>query len=166
METVNQGTTATTTTNDASTITTGTLPKTFTQDEVDRIVGDRLSRERAKYPDYEDLKAKAAKLDEMEEASKTELQKATDRAEKLQAELDGMKKAESVRAMRDKVADETGIPANLLTGDTEEACKEQAEAIKAYAQPTYPKVKDGGEPQKTAGKMATRDQFAQWLNQD
>ena len=30
--------------------------KTFTQAELDAIVGDRLKRERAKYADYSDLK--------------------------------------------------------------------------------------------------------------
>ena len=52
--------------------------KTFTQAELDAIVADRLARERAKYPDYENLKAKAAKYDAAEEAGKSELQKATD----------------------------------------------------------------------------------------
>lgn len=164
METVNQGTTATTTTAGTST-TIGAPEKTFTQSEVDSIVKDRLTRERAKFPDYDDLKAKAARLDELEEASKTELQKATDRAEKLQKELEGMKHAESIRNIRTKVAEESGVPANLLTGETEEACKEQAEAIKAYATPKYPNVKDGGEPSHS-GKRATRDQFAEWLNNE
>ena len=49
--------------------------KTFTQDELNAIVSDRLKREREKYADYESLKEKATKLDEIEEASKTELQK-------------------------------------------------------------------------------------------
>ena len=31
-------------------------PRTFTQDEVNAIVADRLTRERAKYADYDDLK--------------------------------------------------------------------------------------------------------------
>ena len=47
--------------------------KTFTQAELDAVVKDRLKREREKYSDYEDLKAKAAKFDEAEEANKTEL---------------------------------------------------------------------------------------------
>ena len=169
METVNQGTTATTNTTTGTTslftATAITPEKTFTQSEVDSIVKDRLTRERAKFPDYEDLKAKAARLDELEEASKTELQKATDRAEKLQKELEGMKQAETIRSIRSKVAEESGVPASLLTGETEEACKEQAEAIKAYATPKYPNVKDGGEPSHS-GKRATRDQFAEWLNNE
>ena len=163
METVNQDTTATTNTS-TNTAFVNTPEKTFTQADVDKIVSDRLQRERQKYPDYEDLKAKAAKLDELEEANKTALQKATDRADSLQKELDGMKAAEAVRQVREKVAKEMNIPANLLTADTEDGCKEQAEAIQAYAKPGgYPQVKDGGEPQNTNGQ-ATRDQFASWLN--
>ena len=59
METVNQ--VATTTQENA-----GEETKTFTQAELDKIVGDRLSRERSKYADYESLKEKAARLDEMD----------------------------------------------------------------------------------------------------
>lgn len=47
--------------------------KTFTQEELDAIVQDRLKRAVPK--DYEELKAKAAKVDEAEEAAKTDLQK-------------------------------------------------------------------------------------------
>ena len=119
--------------------------RTFTQEELNAIVGKRLAEEKSKFADYEDLKAKASKFDEMEEANKSELQKATERANALETELNGLKKAEEVRVMRENVAKETGIPSNLLTGTTEEECKAQAEAIKAYAQPSgYPKVKDGG----------------------
>lgn len=138
--------------------------KTFTQEELNAIVNDRLKREREKYGDYSALKEKAAKYDKYEEESKTELQKVTDRADKLQKELEGIKQAESIRAIRDKVAKETGIPANLLNGDTEDDCKAQAEAIKAYASPSYPNVRDGGEPGGSP-KTSTAQQFADWFNQ-
>lgn len=138
--------------------------KTFTQEELDKIVGERLQRERSKYSDYESLKSKASKFDELEESNKTELQKATERAESLQKELNSMKQAEEVRKIREKVSMESGIPVNLLTGNTEEECTSQAEAIKAFAKPSaYPNVKDGGEVQNHKGQ-ATRDQFADWLN--
>ena len=138
--------------------------RTFTQEEVNAIVGKRLAEEKGKFSDYEDLKAKAMKLDEIEEANKSELQKATERANNLEAELNGLKKAEEVRLMRENVAKETGVPSSLLNGDTEESCKAQAEAIKAYAQPGgYPKVKDGGEvPQNTNG--STKQQFAEYMS--
>lgn len=138
--------------------------RTFTQSELDAIVKDRLAREKGKYADYEELKAKATKFDEFEEANKTELEKATERMQALQVELDSMKKAESLRAIREKVASETGVPAGLLTAETEEDCQEQAQSILSFANPHgYPSVKDGGEVN-TVGKPTTKQQFADWAN--
>ena len=94
--------------------------KTFTQDELNQIVADRLERERKKFDGFEDYKAKAARLDELEAASKTELQKATEKAEKLERELSTLKNAEKVRGVRSEVAKETGVPAELLTGESKE----------------------------------------------
>lgn len=137
--------------------------KTFTQADVNRIVTNRL----AEFADYDELKAKAAKFDEAEEANKSELQKAIDKANGLQAELDGLKKAAAIRQVRDEVSQNTGVPASLLTGETKEECEAQATAIaeyKAQAVPgAYPQVKDGGDPQISI-KKETRDQFADWLN--
>ena len=138
--------------------------RTFTQDEVNAIVGKRLAEEKGKYADYDVLKAKADKFDEAEEKNKTELEKATERANNLEAELTALKKADEVRTMRENVANETGIPVHLLTGATEDECKAQAEAIKAFAQPGgYPKVKDGGEIPKPNG--STKQQFADFMGQ-
>jgi hypothetical protein len=61
-----------------------TSDKTFTQADLDRIVQDRLNRDRAKFADYDDLKAKATKLDELEQANKTELEKLLARAEEAE----------------------------------------------------------------------------------
>lgn len=141
-----------------------TETKTFTQDEVNTIVNDRLARERKKYEgiDLEALKAKAAEFDKMEEANKTELEKANDRANKLAAELEGIKKAEEVREIRQRVAEKTGVPVNLITEDTEEACEVQAQAISAWARPDgYPVIKDSGEATHV-NKPNTRDSFARW----
>jgi hypothetical protein len=141
--------------------------KTFTQEEVNGIVNDRLARERKKYEgiDLEALKAKAARFDELEEANKTELEKANARADKLQAELNSIKKAGQIREIRDKVAQETGVPSNLLTAETEEECTKQAESIKAFAQPNaYPAVRDGGEPRNINKGTALND-FESWAQQ-
>lgn len=138
--------------------------RTFSQEEVNAIVGKRLAEEKGKYADYEDLKAKAAKFDEAEEANKSELQKVTERAAALEAEVKSMKQAEEVRSIRESVAKETGIPAHLLTGSTEEECKAQATAIADFAKPApYPAIKDGGELN-NVGKPSTRQQFAEWTN--
>lgn len=138
--------------------------RTFTQSEMNAIIADRIKRESAKYSDYEDIKAKAAKYDEGVEAEKSELQKATERAEALQTELTALKNANSVREIREKVASSTGVPASLLTGDTEEACKTQADAILAFAKPgAYPNVRDEGEAQSPNLKKNAQDQFADWF---
>lgn len=140
--------------------------RTFTQDEVNAIVAKRIGEVQGKYADYEALKTKAEKYDAAEEASKTELQKAQERATALQAQIDTMTKADNIRKVREKVSLETKIPANLLTGETEEECKAQAEAITAFARPAgYPNVRDGGEPQNLGKGGTTRDQFADWFNQ-
>lgn len=139
--------------------------RTFTQEEVNAIVGKRLAEEKGKYADYDVLKAKADKFDEAEEASKTELQKATERANNLESELNAFKKAEELRTMRETVSKDTGVPASLITGTTEEECKAQAEAIKAYATPNgYPKVKDKGEVDNSPNASA-RAQFAEVMAQ-
>lgn len=139
--------------------------RTFTQAELDDIVQTRLSKERAKYSDYEELKAKALKFDEAEEAGKSELQKATEKVKALQTKLDSMTKEAEVAKVRSKIANDTGVPASLLSGTTEEECLAQATSILAFAKPGgYPNVKDGGELQTPAGKKTEQDQFADWFN--
>ena len=139
--------------------------RTFTQAELNAIVQKRLGEQAAKYGNYEELKEKALKFDEIEDKAKSELQKVTERADALQKELDGMKKANSIREIRESVSKETGVPADLLYGETKEDCEAQAKSILEFTKPNaYPSIKDGGEVRniKTGD---TRDQFADWLNQ-
>ena len=58
--------------------------KTFSQADLDRIVAERLTREKAKFADYDDFKTKAAKFDESQAAAMTE-------QEKLKADLEAAK---------------------------------------------------------------------------
>ena len=60
----------------------GTVEPTFKQADVDRIVGERLTRERAKFADYDELKKFH---DESEAARKTETEKLTEKAAKAEA---------------------------------------------------------------------------------
>lgn len=140
MDTVNQA---------ANTPTAGEQPtgRTFTQDEVNTIIADRLNRERAKYADYEDLKVKASQYDA------------------AQQQLDQLTHANTLRDLRAKVSAETGVPADLLNGDTEEICHAQAAAILKFANPgSYPVVKDGGELTRQ-NSASTSQQFADWFAQ-
>lgn len=153
METVNQE------------IATENTEKTFTQAELDAIVGDRLKRDRAKFADYDALKEKAEKYDALEEASKSELQKAIERGDALQTELDNLRSEKAIRELREKVAEETGVPSRLLTATTEDDCRAQAADIMEYANVKgYPSVRDGGEVRNT-GKPTTKQQFAEWAAQ-
>ena len=140
--------------------------KTFTQSEMDAILGDRLKRERAKYADYNDLKAKAAKFDEAEAASKSELEKAVERAEKAEQALADIKAAAEVAALRAEVAKEKGVDAELLRGTTREELEEHADAIKAFAgnAPRFGSVPDFGEAKPPAGKKGTAELFADAVN--
>ena len=143
-----------------------TEERTFTQAELNAIVQKRVGELTAKYENYEELKEKAAKFDEAEEASKTELQKVTEKANSLQKELDSIKSAEAARLIRDEVAKETGVPAHLLTGGTKEECEAQAKDIMAFAKPgMLPTVPDSGEVRNTGIKGEARDQFADWAKE-
>ena len=90
-------------------------------------------------------------------------EEAQNKAKLLEAELTELKTANAIKAMREKVATEVGVPVSLLTGADEESCKAQAQGILEFAKPSYPKLKDGGEPLNTQGKP-TRELFADWLN--
>ena len=107
--------------------------KTFTQAEVDSIIEGRLAREHEKYADYDSLKDKAGKYDEMQAKGKTDLEKEKEKSSSLEAELNKLKKADTVRQAREKVAKDTSVPVELLTGEDEETCKKQAEAIMKFA---------------------------------
>lgn len=80
------------------------------------------------------------------------------------AELAALKAAVAVRDLREKVAAEKKIPVSLLTGETEEDCNTQADAILAFAGTTSNgRVPDGGNLN-PAGKADTAALFSQWIN--
>jgi len=62
--------------------------RTFTQDELNAIVSDRLRREKERYADYDDLKAAKARLDEIDQERLTELEKVQKRADDAEKERD------------------------------------------------------------------------------
>jgi hypothetical protein len=62
--------------------------KTFTQEELNTIVADRLRREATKFADYDVLKVRAARADELELGQKTAEEKALAKATKAEQERD------------------------------------------------------------------------------
>lgn len=119
---------------DSTTVTEGTngqaseFEPIVSQEALDKIIQARIARERAKFADYDELKAKAEKLREFEESQKTEAQKAQERleaAEKRAAELE-------LKAARAEVAAAKGVPAELLKGSTQEELEASADALIAF----------------------------------
>ena len=98
------------------------------QEELDRIIQSRLARDRAKFADYDELKKAADRLSQIEEANKTEAEKAAaraDAAERRAAELE-------TKALRAEVANAKGVPVALLTGSTQEELEVAADALIAF----------------------------------
>lgn len=100
-----------------------------TQDDLNKVITDRVNRERAKYADYKDVKAKAARLDEIEEANKSEAQKLSDAKTVAERERDEAR----TEALRLRIATKHGISdedADLfLTGSDQESLTKQAERL-------------------------------------
>lgn len=130
--------------------------------------GNDVNREKGKAEDIKKQLADAqSTIEEMRNSMPDQkaLEKATKRAADLEAELNGIKEAEQLRVLRESISAETGVPAHLLRGDTEEALKEHAQQIQEYHRPSaYPAVRDGGEVTRVS-KPSTRDQFSEWLNE-
>jgi hypothetical protein len=138
-----------------TTATTTDAGKTFTQEELDRIVGDRLARERQKYDGFDDLKAKADRFDELQRSQQTDL-------ERLTGERDTFKTtAEQTEAenLRLRVAVEKGLVgdrawvAERLTGSTKEEMEADADQLLERLQPPAATNFDAG----PRGAAATTD---------
>ena len=108
-----------------------------------------------------DAAQKAAAAAQPKGADPKDLQAAQEKAAQLEKELGALKLSNQLRELRETVAKEKNVPVELLTGETEDDMKAQADAILAFAKPSYPKLPDGGEASHVKGG-STRDQFAAW----
>lgn len=136
------------------------------QEDLDRIVKGRIARERAKYDGYDEYKAKAAKYDELEAASKTELQKAIERAESAEAKVAEFARAKERAAWNAEVAEATGLPVSLV-GDLEAGSREallekatkHAKGLKGATVPQLPRdEKHAGQ-----GKASSKEEFVRQI---
>lgn len=78
----------------------------------------------------------AARLAEIEEAGKTEAQKAIERAEKAEKALAERESAEALAKVRDEVAKTTGVPAGVLRGASKEELEAHAAELKPHFTPS------------------------------
>lgn len=137
-----------------------------TGEQINRLMnlnGEDINRARRGLEDVQTQLEESQRLLEAANNAAKDLQSEKERADGLQEQINQMTAAENLRLMREKVSGETGVPAKLLTGETEDACREQATAISEYARPKYPVIHDAGE-QHIDTKQTTREQFAEWFN--
>ena len=103
--------------------------QSFSQDDVNRIVQERLQRERDKFSDYEDLKNAAERAQELE----SEKQALADRVAEFEAKEEQSK-------LIAEVAKETGVPADALRGTTKDELEAHAEVLKSLVKSTGPVI--------------------------
>ncbi|HEX6685756.1 MAG TPA: hypothetical protein VF062_23475 [Candidatus Limnocylindrales bacterium] len=107
-----------------------TTTATFSQADVDRIVRERLGRERDKFKDYDDLKTRAAEADQ----SKSALEKVLEKVSSLEERATKAERA----ALRADVATTKKLPAWMakrLQGNTREELEADADEMLAEAKP-------------------------------
>ena len=115
--------------------------KTFTQADVDRLVKDRLERERKKYADYDDLKKAKDELEKLKQGELSELEKERQEKETLKAakaaadaEINELRTGQ----MKVRLLAAASLPPELadrLKGTTEEEIKADIEEVKKLFKP-------------------------------
>lgn len=96
-----------------------------TQEQLDKVLKDRLARERAKYGGYDDLKAKAARLDTLEAEKQTADEKTATAIKDLQEQLSKTQRESARRqiAADHKLTDPDDIAAVINSTDDDVAAK-------------------------------------------
>lgn len=122
------------TTTDASTTEPGgtdAAPRTFTQDQVNDLLAKEKGKYQAKYADYTELKTAAQRLQELENASKTDLEKVAGERDELKQQLTPLQQENlrlKVALKKGLVGDNAGL-AERLRGDTEEEMLADADEL-------------------------------------
>lgn len=86
---------------------------------------------------------KAKRLDDLEEAQKSELEKLTARAEAAEAKIAEREKADAARALAEEVAKDKGVSTSILRGSTREELEAHADSILELL-PKKPKAASDG----------------------
>lgn len=141
-----------------------------TQEELDKIIAERLKRERSKVEDEfkEKLKTYETQIQDLKSENadaKANLEKASEKdseIQKLQGQIKGYEKSE----MQRKIALENKIPYNLagrIQGETEEEMLEDAKSLSKYfeKQEVVPPLKN---PEMNKGQSGAYKELLQGLN--
>lgn len=109
---------------------------------------------------------KATAYDELQEQSKSELQRAQEKTKRAEDELAELKAKAELAETRAKVAKDTGVPAELISGDDEESMRAFAEAVAKWGKPSSaPRTRKPGSFSADAGdgRDAARRELARQL---
>lgn len=102
-------------------------------------------------------KSAAEKLAEIEEASKTETQKALERAERAEKALAAREATEALASIRADVAQATGVPATALRGTTKEELEAHAAELKPLLAGVSPVIPTQGTTPTAPPESALRE---------
>lgn len=132
-----------------------TFKKIETQEELDRIIQERLNREKEKFSDYDAIKTRNAELENEIGTLKSTLEEtnaATKSHEQIVANLNVKIADYETANLRTKIALQNGLPIDLadrLVGTDEESIKADAERLAGFIgtkQQTPPPLKNTEKP--------------------
>lgn len=125
----------------------------LTQEQIDDLVGStdwltkRLERERNKFSDYDDLKAKADSVETVKSEFEKKLEEANKKATDLETEVSKTK----LEVNRVKIVSEFKLPddlAEFVTGDTEDELRTRAEKLAKGVKPSGINIDKTDKPDK------------------
>lgn len=105
--------------------------KTFTQEQVNDLLARQKGDVQRKFADYDDLRARAAKLAEIEAASKSDVERLASERDTLKGQHGSLSK-ENMRlkvALKKGLTGDKAVLADRLSGDTEEAMEKDADEL-------------------------------------
>jgi hypothetical protein len=124
------------------------------QEELNKLIGERIGKVKSQFADYEDLKTKASEFDKIAEAQKSELQKAQERADA--AEKRALEFEQT--ALKTRIASEMGVIPEVIQGSDEETMRASAQRVLDWANqgkrtpPAPKKLASGSAPEPKGGE--------------
>ena len=115
-----------------------------TQEELDAVIKARLSREREKYADYDDLKKQLADFEAKETTYQNTINDLKTRETDLTSQIESLNgdlTKTRLQTAKQRIATEYGLPidfAERLQGDDEDGFKADAERLASYFTPKQP----------------------------
>ena len=135
-----------------------------TQEEFDNAIKERLSREKSKYSDYDQLKSRVTELETENVGLKSTIEATNQSKADADKQLEGLRHqiaGYETASLRTRVALQYGLPYDLadrLQGTDEESLKVDAERLAGYM-----KSKESIPPLKTNEPNLGDDKHSGWL---